>query len=194
VGDCADNCPDAFNPPADCDGNPGTPPIQCDADGDQIGNACDCAPADPLNLPPAEVGSTLELSVFLGQTILVWQGSPGAPWHNVYRAARSQGAPWAYDQECVATGMPVPTAADLTDPEPMGAFYYLVSATCGRGAESGLGRDAAGAPRPNPAPCPALALDSDGDGVQDSVDNCPAFVNGSQADRDSDGLGDACDP
>src|SRR5205823_2160686 len=36
--------------------------------------------------------------------------------------------------------------------------------------------------------------DGDGDGWPDAVDNCPNDANGTQADRDSDGIGDACDP
>lgn len=35
--------------------------------------------------------------------------------------------------------------------------------------------------------------DADGDGVPDGLDNCPAAANPDQADRDRDGLGDACD-
>ena len=36
--------------------------------------------------------------------------------------------------------------------------------------------------------------DDDGDGVDDAVDNCPLVANPDQADRDTDGQGDACDP
>lgn len=40
---------------------------------------------------------------------------------------------------------------------------------------------------------PAGLVDSDGDGVFDSVDNCVADANASQANLDGDTLGDACD-
>jgi hypothetical protein len=35
--------------------------------------------------------------------------------------------------------------------------------------------------------------DTDGDGVQDGIDNCPAFANATQADADGDGISDVCD-
>jgi VCBS repeat protein/FG-GAP repeat protein/thrombospondin type 3 repeat protein len=36
--------------------------------------------------------------------------------------------------------------------------------------------------------------DDDNDGVADNIDNCPFVANADQADRDGDGVGDACDP
>ena len=37
-------------------------------------------------------------------------------------------------------------------------------------------------------------VDSDGDTYADPVDNCPYYANADQADGDSDGIGDVCDP
>jgi Bacterial Ig domain/Thrombospondin type 3 repeat len=41
---------------------------------------------------------------------------------------------------------------------------------------------------------PGADFDCDVDGVNDVPDNCPTVVNPDQADRDGDGIGDACDP
>jgi hypothetical protein len=37
-------------------------------------------------------------------------------------------------------------------------------------------------------------LDEDGDGIVNGMDNCPGIYNPDQADRDSDDVGDVCDP
>lgn len=44
------------------------------------------------------------------------------------------------------------------------------------------------------AGCASPSGDTDGDGVANAADNCPSIANADQADRDDDGLGDACDP
>jgi Tol biopolymer transport system component len=46
---------------------------------------------------------------------------------------------------------------------------------------------------PDWTPAPSTPLDSDGDGVPDFRDNCPTTPNPDQADRDGNGVGDACD-
>ena len=48
-----------------------------------------------------------------------------------------------------------------------------------------------------PLPRPLVevsTLDTDGDDIQDSSDNCPRFPNADQADSDSNGVGDVCEP
>ncbi|MFP4112573.1 MAG: LamG-like jellyroll fold domain-containing protein, partial [Candidatus Woesearchaeota archaeon] len=42
--------------------------------------------------------------------------------------------------------------------------------------------------------CGVSDIDSDGDGYPDCNDNCPSYHNSDQADHDSDGMGDVCDP
>jgi hypothetical protein len=46
---------------------------------------------------------------------------------------------------------------------------------------------------PLPAPLPAGQPDTDRDGVPDTTDNCGDVANGDQADRDRDGIGNACE-
>lgn len=43
------------------------------------------------------------------------------------------------------------------------------------------------------ASAPSQPSDADGDGLADDADNCPDTANPSQADRDRDGVGEACD-
>ena len=139
VPDCYDNCPDVANPG------------QADSDGDHIGDACDCAPSDPLNGPPLEVGSSVMLSRSVGTVIVQWVAdvAPG-PFH-VYRGVRPAGADWQYDQACVDGNAGGPSIDDGADPPPGALFYYVVARSgC---SESPLARDSSGAPIPNPTPC-----------------------------------------
>ena len=193
LDNCNDNCPDAFNPPSDCDGNPGTPAEQCDTDSDGIGDICDCTPADPLNPAPPEVGSSLLVSQQSGQTILTWGAAPGVGMYNVYRGYLTTGNLWLYNQQCLSAQVPATTAMDPLDPRSFTVFYYLVSNKCPGASESALGRDWQLIPTPQPFPCPASTLDDDGDGTEEAADNCPGFQNPTQGDADGDAHGDVCD-
>ncbi len=193
LDNCSDNCPDAFNPPEDCDGMPGTPDEQCDLDSDGLGDACDCTPADPLNPDPGEVGATVQVTRPGGQTGIAWGAVPSVVRYNVYRGYLTQGNPWLYNQQCLAASVPITTAPDPLDPRINTMFYYLASSYCGSGLESVLGRDSTGSPIPQPFTCPAATLDDDGDGTEEAADNCPGFRNPSQSDVDADAHGDVCD-
>ncbi len=193
VGDCADNCPDAFNPPSDCDAVPGTPDEQCDTDDDGIGNLCDCAPLDLANPPPPEVGNTLTASQAGPVTGLAWSAVPGVSFYNVYRGYKTTGLTFSYDQECLAGGLDALMASDTAVPRQQTVLYYVVSSRCGQSLESVLGRNSSGVPIAQPFTCPRAENDTDGDGVDDLYDNCPAFRNPSQVDTDGDGTGDTCD-
>lgn len=179
VGDCLDNCPDASNAG------------QANADGDAFGDACDCAPADPANGRAAAVGGSLRLSRTGTTSNLAWQddGVPGP--FRVYRGYLNPGSSFAYTHVCTGPAWPSSTATDALAPRPGTLFYYLVSRDgC---SESALGTASGGGEIPNADPCPSVGTDADGDGREEAVDNCPGFVNASQADADGDQHGDVCD-
>ena len=192
MGDCADNCPDAFNPSSDCDATPGTPDEQCDSDTDGAGDACDCSPDDFANPPPPEVGNTLQASQVEGNTQLTW-GAVGVPAYNVYRGYRMPALPFAYNHDCLAGGVDALATVDSQVPGPGAILYYYVASRCEPSGESVLGRSSTGAVVPRPFACPALERDADGDAIDDVYDSCPGFRNPSQSDVDSDGPGDVCD-
>ena len=54
-------------------------------------------------------------------------------------------------------------------------------------------RDGASCPLSTAPPPPPPPADTDGDGIPDLSDNCPSTPNADQADRDGNGIGDACD-
>ncbi len=181
VGNCTDNCPDAFNP------------TQANADSDPFGDACDCTPNNAGNPPPPAVGDTVQVSRVSNVTTITWGSVPSAGGYHVYRGYRTIGNPFAYDQQCMDSNPTGTSTTDPLDPRASTAFFYLLSTHCGGAAESSLGTNRAGTPRPNPSPCPASGFDDDGDGVDEALDNCPGFGNPSQSDVDADSHGDVCD-
>ncbi|MBP7147527.1 MAG: thrombospondin type 3 repeat-containing protein [Acidobacteria bacterium] len=178
---CNDNCVDAANA------------NQADADGDDVGDVCDCRPNDPANPPPPPIGATLSVARQPdNSTVVSWVAAPGEP-YNAYRGWQITGDPFAFNQQCLENRSSDTSAVDTLVPRSGVAYFYLASVTCGSNAESSLGDTSAGSPRPNPDPCPAATRDRDGDGWEEAQDNCPGFRNDSQSDADTDSRGDVCD-
>lgn len=72
----------------------------------------------------------------------------------------------------------------------------LTLANCGENVVRMLWLDAEGALLQTSATFAVVtpACDGDGDGIVTNADNCPVDANADQADADSDGIGDVCDP
>jgi YD repeat-containing protein len=79
------------------------------------------------------------------------------------------------------------TSASLGGLGPALGTYVLV-------ATNAAGQSAATANAGNQIVVYDPTLDADGDGIADATDSCPTLGNPLQADRDEDGIGDACDP
>ncbi|MFO0748825.1 MAG: thrombospondin type 3 repeat-containing protein [Myxococcota bacterium] len=170
VCDTTDNCPGVRNVPEDCDGNGATPPEQCDADEDGLGEVlsaasgttCDPCPGDDVNDPDSDRACATK---------------DGQPYDNCPEVAN----PYDCDGNSVIDANGVLTG-DQCDKDGDG----LGDAVPSKGT---LGCD----------PCENDATnDADHDTVCEDVDNCPGLKNdpvgGVQPNEDGDTLGDACDP
>jgi len=125
--DVNDNCPYVLNPG------------QENADGDQAGNACDCAPSNPgVFAAPGEVGGDL-IAADTAHTLSWCSAANSAGTGTVYDVVRG-----AFDEfpvgsgpseVCLASGIPSPNSSDSAYPLPHKGFWYLVRGknACGTG-------------------------------------------------------------
>ena len=133
IANACDNCPE--HPTA----------AQTDSDADGAGDASDCAPADPLVRPAAEVEGLAVEKLGAGALRLSWNPAVGAATYAVIRGELS--ALPATLGDCVAGALAALLWDDAELPPPDDGFAYLVrgeSSVCGPGP---LGFGAFGAPR-----------------------------------------------
>ena len=113
VSDASDLCVNVINP------------LQSDADGDLVGDVCDCAPADSLET--GALGPARNLA-FVSNTMLTWEipldlgGGPGVG----YDLLRVTSPDDFLSATCVAANLSVTSTVDPTVPG--GIFFYLIRA------------------------------------------------------------------
>jgi hypothetical protein len=147
-------------------------------------------PTDVIN-SSQPVGDSVRVSQS-GTTTIAWTEAQPGPF-SVYRGARIDSQPWAYNQGCFADGVAAQSVTDAQNPLPGQLYFYLVTSKAALCAESSLGLNGTGGERPNNSACPSPGNDTDNDGVLDAADNCPAVPNPGQIDGDYDAIGDDCD-
>jgi len=164
-----------------------------DDDNDGVVDDSDCAPSTPgVGAVAALLGPTVRIARAGGTANLTWQRGYQGHLSNVYRGSKAQGAAWAYNETCFASGLTGLQTSDADLPASGTFFFYLISGEneCGEGPS---GQDSTGALHFSVPACAPADGDADGDGVQDMVDNCTTVANTAQTDSDDDFRGDACD-
>lgn len=125
-----------------------------DADGDTLGDACDCAPADPGSMRlPVEADLRVGKSGASGDVIVTWsdlasEAGTGTLFDVASESVLALRGRRVADGPCVATGVvdPWTDARGAIDD----GWYYLVRGVnaCGPPPGAGWGRDSRGTPRP----------------------------------------------
>lgn len=122
---------------------------QLDADSDGAGDACDCAPGDPLIRPAGDVAGVL-LEKIGGSARISWPDATAATSYALVRGTLSELRAGSYGT-CLVSGLTVLTVSDDDSPPVGDPYCYLIQAAnldCGPGSigydSRGRERDAAG--------------------------------------------------
>jgi uncharacterized delta-60 repeat protein len=194
VANCIDDCP--IDPLKTAAGICGCGVADTDADNDGVANCIDGCPSDPLKIAAGICGcGVADTDTDNDGAANCIDGCPNDP------AKTSVGVCGCgiLDEDVDLDGTMDCIDACPHDPlkiDPGACGCGLVDYdTDGDGVAdcNDLCPNDAGKVDPGICGCGIADTDSDGDGVADCVDNCDLIPNGSQADCDLDGVGDACE-
>lgn len=148
----------------------------------------DCTPPSPSN-PCPTIDAVASQSLWLGEALsLQLTGSDAdADWDGHSLAEPITFSLKEADPPLAGPWTLSPAGAFSWTPSKAGTYYVTFQVTDPSCAEPRT-YQAGILVREGTAP----ATDTDQDGVQDYADNCPSVANRDQADRDADGVGDAC--
>ncbi len=194
TANCHDGCPN--DPLKTAPGVCGCGVADTDSDGDGTANCNDLCPNDPLKIAPGVCGCGV------ADTDSDGDGTPNCsdlcP-NDPLKIAPGVCGCGVADTDSDGDG--TPNCNDLCPNDPLkvspGQCGCGVADTDSDGDGTANCNDQCPSDPQKTAPgvcgCGVADTDSDGDGVADCVDNCPSLPNTSQADCDSDGIGDVCE-
>jgi hypothetical protein len=194
VADCNDGCP--ADPDKTAPGVCGCGVADADSDGDGVVDCSDLCPSDPNKVAPGICGCGVADTDSDGDGVA--DCNDGCP-ADANKTAPSVCGCGVADADSDGDSTPdcldgCPLDPNKTAPGTCGCGVSDVDsdgdgvADCNDGCPADPGKTA-----PDVCGCGVVDTDTDGDTIADCIDNCPGVSNPSQADSDSDGIGDACE-
>jgi hypothetical protein len=166
-----------------------------DRDGDLQTDFDDCAPSNGALATSADAPGAPDNSLeFVNDTDMTWGIAPKASAYNLYQGTLTAGAPWAWNQACVVSGLGVRAYTDNSTPAAAGEVDFFLPTGVNSCGEGNFGLTSISALRDNAiTACVLSSGDEDSDGVLNQDDNCADMSNAGQEDAELDNFGDICD-